>query len=82
MSKSDQKDRIEEALDAIGLPIDVTKARPSELSGGQRQRVALARATVVPPAVLLCDEPTSALDASLAAQRAQPDPRPARRASA
>lgn len=66
LSKSDQKDRIEEALDAVGLPIDVTKARPSELSGGQRQRVALARATVVPPAVLLCDEPTSALDASLA----------------
>ncbi|WP_456824548.1 ATP-binding cassette domain-containing protein [Cellulomonas sp. P5_E12] len=66
LSKSEQKDRIEEALDAVGLPIDVTKARPSELSGGQRQRVALARATVVPPAVLLCDEPTSALDASLA----------------
>ncbi|WP_456787749.1 ATP-binding cassette domain-containing protein [Cellulomonas sp. P5_C5] len=66
LSKTAQQDRIEQALDAVGLPFDVSRARPSELSGGQRQRVALARATVVPPAVLLCDEPTSALDASLA----------------
>jgi peptide/nickel transport system ATP-binding protein len=58
--------RVGDALDAVGLPVEVAKARPAELSGGQRQRVALARATMVPPAVLLCDEPTSALDASLA----------------
>jgi peptide/nickel transport system ATP-binding protein len=59
--------RVDEALEAIGLPTAVARVRPADLSGGQRQRVALARATMIPPAVLLCDEPTSALDASLAA---------------
>ena len=59
--------RVAEALERIGLPVEVARIRPPELSGGQRQRVALARATIIAPAVLLCDEPTSALDASLAA---------------
>ncbi|MDT0318889.1 ABC transporter ATP-binding protein [Streptomyces millisiae] len=61
------RERVAEALRAVGLPESVVDARPAELSGGQRQRVALARATIVPPRVLLCDEPTSALDVSLAA---------------
>ena len=64
--RSDVRARVVAALDAVGLPEEMTRARPGELSGGQRQRVALARATIIPPAVLLCDEPTSALDASLA----------------
>jgi peptide/nickel transport system ATP-binding protein len=55
------------ALNLVGLPEEVSRAKVAQLSGGQRQRVALARATIVPPEVLLCDEPTSALDVSLAA---------------
>ena len=66
LARAEVSRRVGEALDAVGLPVEVAKARPGEISGGQRQRVALARATMVPPAVLLCDEPTSALDASVA----------------
>jgi peptide/nickel transport system ATP-binding protein len=66
LSRGEVRDRVTEALAAVDLPPEVTKARPGELSGGQRQRVGLARATMIPPSVLLCDEPTSALDASLA----------------
>jgi peptide/nickel transport system ATP-binding protein len=66
-SRSERRDRVEQALRQVGLPPDVAGVKATSLSGGQRQRVALARAIIVPPRLLLCDEPTSALDASLAA---------------
>ena len=66
-SRSERRDRVDQALRQVGLPPDVAGVKATSLSGGQRQRVALARAIIVPPRLLLCDEPTSALDASLAA---------------
>lgn len=62
------RQRIEEALETVGLNPDETLGRfPHQLSGGQRQRVMVARAILLRPRVILADEPVSMVDASLRA---------------
>jgi peptide/nickel transport system ATP-binding protein len=65
---ADQRGRVKEMLDLVGMPERTHGQYPNQLSGGQRQRVAIARALVLRPDILICDEPTSALDVSVQAQ--------------
>lgn len=62
ISAGERKQRVHEALDAVGLA-DQNRSWPAQLSGGMAQRVALARALARKPELLFADEPFSALDA-------------------
>ncbi len=67
-SKRQRRDRVEELLDLVGLPVESMERFPHAFSGGQRQRISIARAIAPEPRVLIADEATSALDVSIRVQ--------------
>ena len=61
LTSEEIKQRVEEALQAVGLDRVACKS-PQDLSFGQRKRAALATILVMRPDFLILDEPTSNLD--------------------
>ena len=59
--KGEINDRIEEALNSVGMSNKSYKM-PHELSGGEQQRIVIARALLNHPQLVLADEPTGNLD--------------------
>lgn len=64
MGKSEIKEKVENALERVGLS-GFGSRKPREMSGGQQQRVGIARCIVYSPSIILMDEPLGALDKKL-----------------
>ena len=62
LSSGQIEERVDWALESVGLPASVKEASPFELSGGQQRCVALAGVLAMRPRALVLDEPTAGLD--------------------
>ncbi|WP_025728074.1 ATP-binding cassette domain-containing protein [Atopobacter phocae] len=68
LSPQEEKRKVIELLEIIGLNEEALYKYPHEFSGGQRQRIGVARSIASSPKLIIADEPVSALDLSVQAQ--------------
>ena len=61
LSMEEVQDRVEEALERVGMS-GFEKKAPHHLSGGQKKRVAIAGILAMKPEIMVLDEPTAGLD--------------------